>query len=100
MRAAPQGAAAGDGVAGGAILWPAELADIPTGRDEGRDSGSLPPRGPGAGWLPGGAAEAWTPVGETGASPASEPAEIRWAEQADRVFRRDSRRYDGAFYMY
>lgn len=26
--------------------------------------------------------------------------EIRWAEQADRVFRRDSRRYDGGFYLY
>ena len=23
-----------------------------------------------------------------------------WAEQADRVFRRDSRRYDGGFYLY
>ena len=26
--------------------------------------------------------------------------ETRWAEQADRVFRRDSRRYDGGFYLY
>lgn len=25
---------------------------------------------------------------------------LRWAEQADRVFRRDSRRYDGGFYLY
>ena len=23
-----------------------------------------------------------------------------WAEQADRAFRRDSRRYDGGFYLY
>ena len=26
--------------------------------------------------------------------------ETRWAERADRVFRRDSRRYDGGFYLY
>ena len=25
---------------------------------------------------------------------------LSWAEQADRVFRRDSRRYDGGFYLY
>lgn len=25
---------------------------------------------------------------------------LRWAEEADRVFRRDSRRYDGGFYLY
>ena len=25
---------------------------------------------------------------------------LRWAEQADRAFRRDSRRYDGGFYLY
>ena len=32
-----------------------------------------------------------------GASPGGEAG---WAEQADRVFRRDSRRYDGGFYLY
>lgn len=26
--------------------------------------------------------------------------ELRWAERADRAFRRDSRRYDGEFYLY
>ena len=26
--------------------------------------------------------------------------ELTWAEQADRAFRRDSRRYDGGFYLY
>lgn len=26
--------------------------------------------------------------------------ELQWAERADRLFRRDSRRYDGAFYLY
>ena len=26
--------------------------------------------------------------------------ELDWAERADRVFRRDSRRYDGGFYLY
>lgn len=26
--------------------------------------------------------------------------ELSWAEQADRIFRRDSRRYDGGFYLY
>jgi len=31
---------------------------------------------------------------------ASAAEELRWAEQADRAFRRDSRRYDGGFYLY
>lgn len=35
------------------------------------------------------------------ALPLSVPGEeLDWAEQADRVFRRDSRRYDGGFYLY
>jgi len=33
-------------------------------------------------------------------SAASAAEELRWAERADRAFRRDSRRYDGGFYLY
>lgn len=32
--------------------------------------------------------------------PAASGEGIEWAEQADRAFRRDSRRYDGGFYLY
>ena len=54
---------------------------------------------PAAEWIPGGETPARIPE-ETISSvpPASE--EMRWAEQADRAFRRDSRRYDGGFYLY
>lgn len=36
-------------------------------------------------------------LGESGTPP---DGALGWAEQADRVFRRDSRRYDGGFYLY
>lgn len=51
-------------------------------------------------WIPGGETPARIPAEEPRSSvpPASE--EMRWAEQADRAFRRDSRRYDGGFYLY
>lgn len=45
------------------------------------------------------AKEAWPTAGpEQGR--ASSGGETGWAEQADRAFRRDSRRYDGGFYLY
>lgn len=69
-------------------------------RDGEWSGGSVSPRGPETGWLPGGTAEARTPAGETGASAVPMSEETRWAEQADRAFRRDSRRYDGGFYLY
>lgn len=55
---------------------------------------------PAAEWIAGGETPARIPAEEPRASvpPASE--EMRWAEQADRAFRRDSRRYDGGFYLY
>ncbi|USF27615.1 hypothetical protein N510_002571 [Firmicutes bacterium ASF500] len=40
----------------------------------------------------------WNGVPARGAAPAVD--EARWAEWADRAFRRDSRRYDGGFYLY
>ena len=49
-----------------------------------------PPRGT---WTAGGVA------GET-ARPSGGDEGSRWAEWADRAFRRDSRRYDGGFYLY
>lgn len=52
------------------------------------------------GWLPDGAVRFWTPAEETGTATPSAQGDMRWAEQADRAFRRDSRRYDGGFYLY
>ena len=40
----------------------------------------------------------WNGVPARGTAPAVD--EARWAEWADRAFRRDSRRYDGGFYLY
>jgi len=40
-----------------------------------------------------------SPAGTAGPGAAS-AAEPGWVEQADRAFRRDSRRYDGGFYLY
>ena len=45
-------------------------------------------------------AEGWnTGIGTDGVGPSYGGAQD-WAEQADRVFRRDSRRYDGGFSLY
>lgn len=41
----------------------------------------------------------WTSSGGLGEGPAS-GGEVDWVERADQVFRRDSRRYDGGFYLY
>lgn len=47
----------------------------------------------------GAAEEGWGGGGpDRYAAPVEE--ELRWAERADRAFRRDSRRYDGGFYLY
>lgn len=99
-RTASWGTDVGDSAGRGAILRPAELEKAPDGRAGGRDGAPVPQREPGAEWISGEGAEVWAPAGETGTSglPASE--EMQWAEQADRVFRRDSRRYDGGFYLY
>ena len=47
----------------------------------------------------GSAGEAWG-VGRGPEGYAAPEEELRWAERADRVFRRDSRRYDGGFYLF
>lgn len=36
----------------------------------------------------------------SGREPLQSSGDLTWAEQADRAFRRDSRRYDGGFYLY
>lgn len=98
----------------GEILPPPEPGEVPAGRGGGQDAGPVPTlrragewaaggeRTPGTPpeWLSDGAVHLWTPAEET--DPAVPPAqgEMRWAEQADRAFRRDSRRYDGGFYLY
>ena len=66
------------------------------------------PRGTVAGpTIPGVPGEVWSVPGEVWSVPGipagSDPAyggEQNWAELADRMFRRDSRRYDGGFYLY
>ena len=65
-----------------------------------RTFGRTAPAIPAAEWIAGGETPARIPAEEPRSSvpPASE--EMRWAEQADRAFRRDSRRYDGGFYLY
>ena len=68
----------------------------------GAGAGSAPGRAlPGEGWEPdwgrAAAGEGGLPYGRGGPGAWEE---TRWAEQADRVFRRDSRRYDGGFYLY
>lgn len=47
----------------------------------------------------GSAGEAWG-GGRGPEGYAAPEEELRWAERADRVFRRDSRRYDGGFYLF
>lgn len=51
-------------------------------------------------WLSDGVVRFRTPAEETGPAVPSAQDDMRWAEQADRAFRRDSRRYDGGFYLY
>ena len=79
-------------------------ASLPAGRraEAGRGGVSLPPdrtRGWTAGdWETGPAGGGRSGPGGTAVSPSD--GALSWAEQADRVFRRDSRRYDGGFYLY
>lgn len=104
----------GDGGGQEEILRSPETEEAQIGRNGGQDAGPVPPgrpaaagvpggeRTPGApsGWLSDGGVRAWTPAEETGPGLPSASGEMRWAEQADRAFRRDSRRYDGGFYLY
>lgn len=96
----PQTAGAGDGGGREEFLPPTELEGAPARRGGGRNSGSVPPRGPASGWISSGVPEVEAPGG--GPVPSGPPAsgEMIWAELADRAFRRDSRRYDGGFYLY
>lgn len=70
-------------------------------REPGRGGGERAPwRGTGvAGRPPWGTWTAGGGAGET-ARPSGGDEGSRWAEWADRAFRRDSRRYDGGFYLY
>lgn len=104
----------GDGGGREAILQSPELEETQTGREGGQDVGPVPPGRPAAagvsggermpgvpsGWLSDGEVRTWTPAEETGPGLPTASGEMRWAEQADRAFRRDSRRYDGGFYLY
>ena len=71
----------------------------PVGRaDLGGASGrGLPGEGLESDWGKAAVGEGGLPYGRSGPGAWEE---TRWAEQADRVFRRDSRRYDGGFYLY
>lgn len=62
--------------------------------------GRAAPAIPAAEWIAGGETPARIPAEEPGSSVPPSSEEMRWAEQADRAFRRDSRRYDGGFYLY
>lgn len=65
------------------------------GRAAGRLGGeALERETSGGGWL-GGAASGWTAMGRRGAAE-NDPS----AEELDRLLRRDSRRYDGGFFLY
>ena len=93
--------AAGDADTGGTAVWQTGPAEGRPGEAGGRDSAAVPPPGPSA---------QVRMAGSGGTEGTAEPAsavilpaaagEAEWAEQADRAFRRDSRRYDGGFYLY
>jgi len=96
-RAAVSASGMGDGTANRSAAW---------GEAGGRGQGGYYASPDGARWgsaypgAAGTAGEGW-PLGAGFGEPASQPAEeLRWAERADRAFRRDSRRYDGDFYLY
>lgn len=83
------------------LLWAAPPAGLEGagGRRQAAPSAS-PPAGPLSPGLNGaGRGENPGPGEVTSPLTASDKA-LDWAEQADRVFRRDSRRYDGGFYLY
>ena len=78
---------------------PVSAGTIPEGRSTGGQSARAPSAAragyPDASGAPGTAPAAG--IGLEFSLPGGGPD---WAEQADRVFRRDSRRYDGGFYLY
>lgn len=91
---------------GGAAPWRRAGGEM-----AGRESVSLPGpagfagvmAGAGRGWAPGGGLErpgSLSAGAEREWPGALSAGELRWAERADRVFRRDSRRYDGGFYLF
>ena len=70
----------------------------------GRSGSALGLAGAGHGTLYPGEAEptleSWSPGAGFDHSGLTPEGGLRWAEQADREFRRDSRRYDGGFYLF
>lgn len=80
---------------------PLSLGGAGAGRGTGPalDLGVPPRAGTALAGKAGAAEEGWGGGGpDRYAAPVEE--ELRWAERADRAFRRDSRRYDGGFYLY
>ena len=95
---------------GGPGEGPQDLSGQERTREPGREAGGEGTRERWPLSLPGPADRAGFP--DAAGAPAAEPGtgpggtalryggELDWAERADRVFRRDSRRYDGGFYLY
>lgn len=77
-----------------------EAGEVPASRDGGWSGGPVPEGRPGPEWSFGGTEQAWTPAEKISLPAAPGLGELEWAERADRAFRRDSRRYDGGFYLY
>ena len=73
---------------------------LPDGRERRRSWADLPLPGSRAGTGPGQLPAPAGPAGQLTGGSLGRPGGQGWAEQADRIFRRDSRRYDGGFYLY
>ena len=94
-------AAVSEAAGGGNSSWSDGWSEAGVGRRNGY-SASLSGARPGSVFpgVTGAAGEGWT-LGTGFAGTDVQPGEeLRWAERADRAFRRDSRRYDGGFYLY
>lgn len=107
--------AAGDADTGGTVVWqtgpaegrPSEAGGLDSaaaprlGEAGGRDSAAAPRPGPSAQVrMAGSGRTEGTAESVSAAILPAAAGEAEWAEQADRAFRRDSRRYDGGFYLY
>lgn len=83
-----------------AVSVPAEAETGPRERPGRENSFSILGRRPGGYTLRELEASEERRPGETSEPRLAPGGEMLWAERADRVFRRDSRRYDGGFYLY
>lgn len=83
------------------VLWlPADSEGQSVLRVQEGEGGSLPLRSLEMAWLSGGERAGQTSAEASALLSPSTAEEVNWAEQTDRVFRRDSRRYDGGFCLY